>query len=254
MPDQDEGYQLIGTQDHDGESLELAVEEPAHPAEPTPEPETPPEPEPETPEQVEEKKKLTGSARAKAKAERLAEDLRQANERIAALERGSQPEKPKAQEPAGKPKLDDFETFDAYNDALVDWKVKTELQRKEVETETQRQRRELDDKVEKAKSKYDDFVEVMQELPVFPPAMASVIAASEYTADLIYHLGTNPDEQKRIINLAPGKQALEIAKLERQFETVPEPPKKQETKAPPPMRPTHGGVAAPQEDAGYTIY
>ncbi len=252
MPDQDE-YQVIDTQEHDGETLELAVEAVPEPI-PEPEAEKDPKPEPEkTPEEAEEHKRLTGSARAKAKAERLAEENRQLKERLDRLESKVDPKPTTAPDEPGKPKLDDFGTFDEYNDALVDWKVKVTLQKEKAEAEATRQRQDLDAKAEKAKAKYDDFSEVMQDLPVFPPAMASVISASDHTADLLYHFGTNPDEYKRIASLPPGKQALEVAKLERGFEEVPT-PKKQETRAPAPMRPTQGGSVAPQEDAGYVIY
>ena len=259
MPDQDEGYQIIDAQEHDGETLELAVEDPPPAVDPEPkadpEPETKPEDEAEPkPEDAEEKKKLTGSARAKAKAERLAEDLRQANERIAALERGNQPEKPKTAEDAGKPTQDQFETHAEWVEALTDWKADQREQAREQRERVQKVTQSWEEKKEAARKEIEDFDEVLADMETPAPVVVAVMAESEHAAKLAYYLGQHPDELRKINQMSPPAAALAVARIEAGFLKVDPPPPKPTTKAPAPLRPTHGGVAAPQEDAGYTIY
>lgn len=252
MPEQEEGYQLIDAQEHDGETLELAVDEPVSPVEPEPEPA--PEPEPETPEQIEEKKKLTGSARAKAKAERLAEDLRQANERIAALERGNQPEKPTATGANGAPTQDQFESHAEWVEALTDWKLEQKLAERDQKAQVQKVTQSWEEKKEAARKELDDFDEVLADMETPAPVVVAVMAESEHSAKIAYYLGQHPDELKKINQMAPPAAALAVARIEAGFTKVDPPTPKPTTKAPAPLRPTHGGAAAPQEDAGYTIY
>lgn len=57
-------------------------------------------------------------------------------------------------------------------------------------------------------------------------------------ADVIYHLGNNPDEAARIASLSPTKQATELARLEAKL-TAPPPPKKLPS-APPPVDAING--------------
>ena len=137
MPDEYEGMEM------DGAGVETAVAEPEPvvpetPAEPeTPEtPETPAEPE-KTPEQIEEHKRLTGSARAKAKLEAEREKTRMLEERLNALEAKVTPQTPKPAEQTGEPKLEDFATFAEYNNAAIDFRVQRVIQEREAKQNPQ---------------------------------------------------------------------------------------------------------------------
>ncbi len=257
MPEQDEGYQIIDAQEHDGETLDLAVDKPAPPADPEPKADPEPEPKPEDeaepkPEDAEEKKKLTGSARAKAKAERLSEDLRQANERIAALERGNQPEKPKT--PSGAPTQDQFETHAEWVEALTDWKLEQKLNEREQKERVQKVTQSWEEKKEAARKEIEDFDEVLNDMETPAPVVVAVMSESEHTAKIAYYLGQHPDELRKINQMSPPKAALAVAEIALGFKKADPPQPKPTTKAPAPLRPTHGGAAAPQEDAGYVIY
>ena len=256
MPDQDEGYQIIDAQEHDGETLELAVEDP-----PAADPEPKADPEPETkpedgaepkPEDAEEKKKLTGSARAKAKAERLAEENRQLHERLTKLEQNAAPEKAKAQ--SGAPTQDQFETHAEWVEALTDWKLEQKLAERDQKAQVQKVTQSWEEKKEAARKEIEDFDEVLADMETPAPVVVAVMAESEHSAKLAYYLGQHPDELRKINQMSPPAAALAVARIEAGFMKVDHPPPKPTTKAPAPLRPTHGGVAAPQEDAGYTIY
>lgn len=252
MPDQDDGYQVIDQQEHDGETIELAVGDPPEPETPL-EPETKPEDEVK-PEDAEAHKKLTGSARAKAKAERLAEDLRQANERIAALERGGKSKGPKAPEAAGKPQQGDFETHAEWVEALTDWKYESREAERKAQEQTQKVTKSWEEKKEAARKELDDFDEVLADMEMPAPVVVAVMSESEHAAKIAYHLGQHPEELRKINQMTPPQAALAVARIEAGFSKVETPAPKPTTKAPAPMRPTQGGSVAPQEDAGYTIY
>lgn len=254
MPELDEGYQIIGEQEQDGE--ETAVETPPATKDPAPEPTAEPaaETEPETPEQIEEKKKLTGSARAKAKAERLAEENRLLQERLTRLEQKLDPEKPKAQEVTGKPTQDQFETHEEWVEALADWKLEQKLSEREQKAQVQQVTQSWEEKKEAARQEYEDFDEVLADMETPAPVVVAVMAESEQSAKIAYYLGQHPDELRKINQMSPPKAALAVARIEAGFAKVDPPAPKPTTKAPPPLRPTHGGAVASQEDAGYEIY
>ncbi len=257
MPDQDEGYQLIESQVFDGE--ETAVQPPEPPVETPPEPA--PEAEPaaetaeETPEQIEAKKKLTGSARAKAKAERLAEENRQLHERLTKLEQTVSPEKTKAAaQTDGAPTQDQFETHAEWVEALTDWKLEQKLLERDQKDQAKKVVQSWEEKKEAARKEIEDFDEVLADMETPAPVVVAVMAESEHSAKIAYYLGQHPDELRKINQMAPPAAALAVARIEAGFTKADPPPPKPTTKAPAPMRPTQGGSVAPQEDAGYEVY
>jgi len=254
MPEQDEGYQLIGEPEMDGE--EAAVPEPEPTPEPAPEPEAASDPEPpeETPEQIEAKKKLTGSARAKAKAERLAEENRLLHERLTKLEQAANPEKPKPVINDGRPQIENFETHAEWVEALADWKLEQKLAEVKAKEQSAKVLDSWEQKKESARAKYEDFDDALDSAESPSPAVAGVLVESEHGAEVAYWLASHPEDYRRINQMSPSAAALAVARIEAGFTKSEPPPPKPTTKAPPPMRPTHGGVAAPQEDSGYVIY
>lgn len=177
-------------------------------------------------------------------------------ERLARLEgqmdaKGSQREAPQ-QTADGKPRLEDFGSYDAFNEALTDWKVDQKLKaREQAHTQEQRQRQaQTQDQQRKerfmessdaAREKYDDFDEVAfgDEVKV-TKAMAVIIAESDNPGEMAYFLGKNPSEASRIAKLSPEKAALELGKLEAKMAA---PPAKTQTGAPPPAKTIKGGSA-----------
>jgi len=146
------------------------------------------------------------------------------------------------------PPVDQFESVDAYADALAERKAEELLTRREAE----RQRMDLveayHDREEDARSKYEDFEQVAYnpKLPI-TEVMAETIQMSDVGPDLAYYLGSNPREAQRISQLSPYSQAKEIGKLEAKLAS--EPVLKKTTSAPPPIAPISGrGTGAPSFD------
>ena len=146
------------------------------------------------------------------------------------------------------PPVDQFESVDAYAEALAERKAEELLAKREVE----RQRMDLveayHDREEDARSKYEDFEQVAYnpKLPI-TEVMAETIQMSDVGPDLAYYLGSNPREADRISKLTPYSQAKEIGKLEAKLAS--EPVLKKTTSAPPPIAPISGrGTGAPSFD------
>lgn len=144
----------------------------------------------------------------------------------------AQLEAAKADKPAAKndqePKRDDFEDLESYQRALaehVSRRVVREHQTREEETRRQAQARDAQSRrvqaweshVEKAADKYDDGEDVIghfvENVRLNPYAFDAILE-SESGADIAYYLGKHEDEAVRISKLTPGRQAIEIGKLE----------------------------------------
>lgn len=99
--------------------------------------------------------------------------------------------------------------------------------------------------VAEAKTRYADFdaVALSPTLPV-SPAVASMIAASEQGADVLYHLGQNPALAAAISQLNPVQAAMALGRIEGQL-SAPKP--RTQSKAPDPINPARG-PAAPMRD------
>jgi hypothetical protein len=129
-----------------------------------------------------------------------------------------------------------FESTDAYVDALATQRAEQLL----AQREQNKQRTELlesyHDKEEKAREKYDDFEQVAYNpnLPI-TDVMAQSIQASDIGPEVAYHLGANPKEAERIARLSPILQAKEIGKLEEKLSS--NPPVKKTSNAPSPISP-----------------
>lgn len=100
---------------------------------------------------------------------------------------------------------------------------------------------------EAVRDKYDDFQEVAynKHLPI-SEAMKEAILESEVGPEVLYHLGKNPGEARRIAGLSPASQIREIGKLEATLTA--NPPAKKVTNAPDPITPVRRGSGTPSYD------
>jgi hypothetical protein len=142
-----------------------------------------------------------------------------------------------AEPPREIPPADQFESVDAYAQALAERKAQEMLQQRDFE----RQQAELLDsyaeREESAREKYDDFERVVYNPNLrITTVMAQTIQASDMGPDLAYHLGSNPKEADRIAKLSPILQAKEIGKLEAKLAASPS-VVRNSTKAPEPIAP-----------------
>lgn len=156
--------------------------------------------------------------------------------RLAREERKRQREQtvePRAATPTDTPlSPDDFESVEAYAEALAERKL-AERQQKAEQTKL---RAAYSEREEEARDKYDDFEQVAYNPSLtVTDAMAAAILASELGPEVLYHLGSNPKEAARIADLHPIAQAKEIGKLEARLTGAP--PARKTSTAPPPIAP-----------------
>lgn len=202
-------------------ATEVAAGEPA----PASEPVTPAAAEQEdaTPEGV---KKRIGKA---LKAQRIAEARTAELEAQLAEKPAPRPAEaqtaPPAKAPEGKPVAKDFDTYEAFNEALVDWKLAAQ---RAADAKTSSDRAAADAgaargvawnaRVEAAKklpalADYDEVLAEAASLPI-SEAMHVTIFESERGPELAYHLAQNPDDASRIAKLGPLAAARELGKIE----------------------------------------
>ena len=131
---------------------------------------------------------------------------------------------------------DQFESTEAYADALAYQKAEELIAKREAAKQQSQVLESYHDLEEEARTKYDDFEQVAYnpKLPV-TNVMAETIPSSEIGPELAYYLGSNPKEAERISRMTPLSQAKEIGKIEAKL--VSAPPVKKTTSAPAPISP-----------------
>lgn len=146
--------------------------------------------------------------------------------------------------PVDLPPADQFESVEAYAEALA--------QKKLEQREQARQQSEILEgyhaREDEARGKYDDFDQVAYNPNLrITTVMAQTIQASDNGPDVAYYLGTNPKEADRISRLPPLVQAKEIGKIEAKLAS--DPPVKKISSAPAPIAPvTPRSVGSPTYD------
>ena len=138
--------------------------------------------------------------------------------------------------PKELPSVDQFESPEAYADALAYKKAEELLDQRERQKQQAAIRDAYADREEQARDKYDDFQQVAYNpnLPI-TDVMAETIQASDVGPDVAYYLGSNPKEAARISRLQPFLQAKELGKIEARL--ADSPPVKRTTNAPAPITP-----------------
>jgi hypothetical protein len=141
-----------------------------------------------------------------------------------------------AAEPIEVPPVDQFESPEAYAEALAERKAQELLAKRDAERQHAELLEAYHEREEDARTKYDDFEQVAYnpQLPV-TQVMAQTIQASEIGPDIAYYLGLNPKEAERISRLPPFQQAKEIGKMEAKL--ADNPPTKKPSSAPAPIAP-----------------
>jgi hypothetical protein len=138
--------------------------------------------------------------------------------------------------PVEIPPADQFESTEAYAEALAERKAQELLARRDAEQQQAAFLEAYHEREEDARTKYDDFEQVAYnpQLPV-TQVMAQTIQTSEVGPEIAYYLGTNPKDAERISKLPPFLQAKEIGKIEAKL--ADNPPVKKPSSAPAPIAP-----------------
>jgi hypothetical protein len=150
--------------------------------------------------------------------------------------------------PKEVPSIDNFESPDAYAEALALKKAEELL----IQRDRQKEQAEIveayGEREEKARDKYDDYEEVVYNPKLrITDVMAETIQHSDIGPDLAYWLGSNPKEADRIARLSPIMQAREIGRIE--VKLTDNPTVKKTTSAPTPISPvTARSSGSPSHD------
>jgi len=186
-------------------------------------------------------------SRERAKAERRAERygyeraMREAAERQLA-ERTNPTQQATEPRAEGKPSPNQFADWDAYTEALTEWKVEQKLmdrerrasEAKQVQAH-QKEREEVLTKLQSAMEKYEDFEEVVGSIPLSRETFRAAMSLGNDGHDVLYHLGNNPREAQRIYELEGTEQVRAVDRLAATLKAAPTP-----TKAPEPIKPNAG--------------
>ena len=150
--------------------------------------------------------------------------------------------------PVEIPPLDQFQSPEAYAEALALKKAQELVSARDSEREKAQVVEAYHEREEEARSKYDDFEQVAYNPNVrITTTMAETIQSSEIGPDVAYYLGSNPKEADRISRLSPLMQAREIGKIEAVVSATP--PVKKSSNAPAPIAPvTARSVGSPAYD------
>lgn len=128
-----------------------------------------------------------------------------------------------------KPKEDDFENFDEYNEALLDWKVDKKLAEQKAEAEAAKnevREKELETefrtKLAEGEEKYADFGESISD-PTVPmhAGIVNLLRETDNPADVAYYLSKNRKECATISQMTSNRAAIAIGKIDARFEANP---------------------------------
>ena len=143
---------------------------------------------------------------------------------------------------------DQFDTTEAYADALAYQKAEELIAKREAAKQQSQVLESYHDLEEEARSKYDDFEQVAYNPKLtITNVMAETIQSSDIGPELAYYLGSNPKDAERISRMTPLSQAKEIGKIEAKLAA--DPPTKRTTSAPQPISPvTARAIGSPSHD------
>lgn len=155
----------------------------------------------------------------------------------------------------GRPNADEFDTYEAYIDALTDWKLEQKERAKEIQAKETQVKNEYQAKVDAHSKrlnefvqKHDDFQEVIENVDDINMSLAvqQAILESDDGPHLMYELAKQRDEYARICQLPPFAAARELGKFEAQIKassTQKQVTEIKKPKAPPPISPVGSKVS-----------
>lgn len=214
-----------------GELPEKAEEPQPAAAEPSPQAKTVPQSGAEVTQAAEDdeeegEKPGRGSSRVR-KIDRLTRENEWLKQQLASVQlKPAAPEPPKPAEAPGKPKLHDYPTLEAHLEALADWKLDQREKQKQAEAaeaEAKSRAEKLQtsfaksqDASRSAHADYDDVVLGVKPPPMPEPVVDAIRQAmleDESGSEVLYYLGTHPDEFSRIAAMSPASAAREIGRI-----------------------------------------
>jgi hypothetical protein len=169
---------------------------------------------------------------------KLQDDLKAANDRIAALEG----KKPAAAEPKLEaPKREAFKSDQEFDDAMFDYRYQLRRQKeqaedaqKNIEARLKANFTDYQTEVAAFKEEHDDWDEVVgKSIPISDPVYYAIVELAKDGPAVTYYLGQHPEEIDRLAELTPYAAAIAVGRLADKLKTA----KKPAAKATPRPRP-----------------
>lgn len=178
---------------------------------------------PDKEEEIPEEELTVSQKRRRRRVEKLTQENAELRAQLAAA-LPKAPEPPKPAPPPGEPRLETFETLEEYQKALTKFFMRQEQEERAAEAERkaaieaeQKLLAAWDSKKQEARKAHPDFDDVVESTaaPEGPGVAAGIQAMHDDPAgaEILYFLGTHPDELKRIAALSPIAAVREIGRL-----------------------------------------
>jgi len=136
------------------------------------------------------------------------------------------PEQTAVQEDPGKPRIEQFDSFEKYTEALTEWKVETRIKKAQEEynrnAQAERIRESLkgfNERADKVREKYPDYDELFERASI-SEAMAPTILESDQGPELVVYLSRNPDVARKLYGMGPTQAARELGKIEAKLDDL----------------------------------
>jgi hypothetical protein len=158
-----------------------------------------------------------------------------------------------------EPQPSQFGDMVEYYKALSEWNTDKAMRERDqrelqarMDAEKARVMSSWNEKQNKFKSENPDYEEKVKQLQ-FPASqeVQDAILTSDFGAEVLYHLGKNPDLAKKIVEMPLTKALKELGKIEAQFESKPEEkPVVTKSNAPKPISPLKATSSAADTPIG----
>ncbi len=141
-----------------------------------------------------------------------------------------------------KPQIGQFQSVEAYTEALTDWK----LNQREMMRQQEDLKRKYEEKVSNVRNQYNDYDDVVSDLldrykNVNAPDVQQYLTISDKGPELYYYFGNNTAELDRILSLPPVLRVGELGKIEARLQN-PSTPTKKVSRAPAPIQSEKGSA------------
>jgi hypothetical protein len=177
---------------------------------------------------------------------------REKEELEARIAPATQPQPQQAQTLSGKPKIEDFDDYATYNEALVSWLLAEErrsFEQRQVQTTRQHRFKEFDQKIAEEVARDPQF----GQKAFIPTPMLDYFVESEDPVSLALYFGQHQQEAARISNLSALSAAREIGKIEAKIAAkAAGPAQRFQTNAPDPTAPVDGKTKVPVDTENMT--
>lgn len=153
--------------------------------------------------------------------------------------------------PAGKPKVEDFASYEDFSEALTDWKVEQRFARMDQEAQAKAVAKTWDDRFTAAKATIPDLDTVLDNSKdrQISSVMQHVVLSSEQGPAILHYLATHPEECDQLAaeskhagpDAAPWMRRFLEAKLASGAASSGPAPTAPRRLPPPPVKPLGGG-------------